>query len=873
NRRIVEEAVENKAAPKGAVVGGPLAKKYMWILGEVKKGPHCKDCLDRHGKSKTLLEWLRMTPPKCNCHCSMAEVGVDVAADYKPPIPPVPVENRWALPWGDKARAASLAVRRARAATRKAYLGQTYPDGSPVIPDLTDFSPGPPAGVSMRAWTPEDTAGDDLARRTARDAYSRLQDVQLTGATTDPWADAFTTVMGLIPVAGYSGGGRSMRAMRRGVSSTAPHEPRPTSEPLPAAARPRPSGSGPRLVLTATQLGALIQRLGNQALDLLYPGGKGPTSGPVAETDAELAARRRALLSLYWGTVGKTGSSEQEAEREARLSRELAGVPPELRGNTFVQVAQRLADWYMARSVNKAALIAAIEKARGVVTEIEGRPWSKMTISMLKEYYKSIGGNPDEVIPKMRVEPVPTDSPAFNELRKRYGIRLEERPLPASKKIVPTPAEVREGFAEYLLEALGDRPGNVDDALFDGERYMRSAARALGKAKADLMDAQRAAMKARRDKGEWSPEFEKAIKDADAAKWDFEHVSAANERFEQEYLSLRRAVDDYVEAAKNGNPFDWGEADLDYNAILQAARRNQGKLTNRWPNPAAWRASLAVRRAKAAARLKQSSDWLLRGGLTPGAKTGDEEVSKKKSKKDPATGEEVFDASLEEGVPSPVRSGACYNCGAEGHWASECPLAPTGATKENKAAKRKPTGKLLVPSVYDLGLDLFREKYGREAETVAERQEVRKLGKDASAQLEQLDPAGAADMVRMKKLYGAFQKAMDAAGADGGKMQAAVIWYLRARHDDGRGLDMLDGQAVREYLARNPAVTPGQRARAELILETVDGAFRTNILRGDNVMRVKQGFLGGNVAEYLNAYDAGDARKAREKMERAVFVK
>ncbi|MEI7901818.1 MAG: hypothetical protein WCK89_16310 [bacterium] len=58
------------------------------------------------------------------------------------------MENRWALPWGDKARAASLAVGRAKAAARASGLGGKYEDGSDVIKDLTDLPDLSPSGVS-----------------------------------------------------------------------------------------------------------------------------------------------------------------------------------------------------------------------------------------------------------------------------------------------------------------------------------------------------------------------------------------------------------------------------------------------------------------------------------------------------------------------------------------------------------------------------------------------------------------------------------------------------------------------------------------------------------------------------------------------------
>ena len=104
----------------GDVLSGPGAKKFMWLLGNPPKGPHCGECVSRNGQVKTLLEWLRMPAPQCHCYCSLAEVGVDVPEGYDPTAVTLNLGNRWKYGWGDVARAASLAVRRAKAAARKA---------------------------------------------------------------------------------------------------------------------------------------------------------------------------------------------------------------------------------------------------------------------------------------------------------------------------------------------------------------------------------------------------------------------------------------------------------------------------------------------------------------------------------------------------------------------------------------------------------------------------------------------------------------------------------------------------------------------------------------------------------------------------------
>jgi len=81
---------------------GGDAKKYRWVLGNPPSGEHCGECLARAGKVKTGPEWAAMGMPPCNCHCSLEEVDDETA-------------NRWS----NVARAASLAVRQAKAAKRR----------------------------------------------------------------------------------------------------------------------------------------------------------------------------------------------------------------------------------------------------------------------------------------------------------------------------------------------------------------------------------------------------------------------------------------------------------------------------------------------------------------------------------------------------------------------------------------------------------------------------------------------------------------------------------------------------------------------------------------------------------------------------------
>ncbi len=130
SRGGAETGNRETAGIPGVPVGGEEAKRYMWLLGETKSGKHCSTCAERHGKTKTLLEWMRLPAPPCRCACHLAEIGVDIPEDFKAPeLPGQAVKNRIGRVdalltlrgvrgvrnrWSDAARVASVAARLAK---------------------------------------------------------------------------------------------------------------------------------------------------------------------------------------------------------------------------------------------------------------------------------------------------------------------------------------------------------------------------------------------------------------------------------------------------------------------------------------------------------------------------------------------------------------------------------------------------------------------------------------------------------------------------------------------------------------------------------------------------------------------------------------
>jgi len=754
------EALSGNDEPKGNVMSGPGAKKFMWLLGDPPKGPHCGECASRNGQVKTLLEWLRMPAPMCHCYCRLAEVGKDVPEGYDPTAVTLNLGNRWSdaarsaslaarrakygsgwgpsKGWSDAARAASLAVRREKAAARQAALtalGGTYSDGTPVIRDVTagfdDYEPG--------QTTISDAAPFEERQRQYEQAFREWWNgVETTAGNIDKFNEF---------VAAFAG----MAAAAAGSSS-------------PAGAASRAFG--------------------------------------VGGTRAGQPKARRGALSRAW-----------DGMRDA-LKR--LGEEP-VTDEAVVAVERAKAEFKARRTAEGSALAEAIRR----IDPNAPAGLENFAVSQLRDYLRRLGGDPGKAAPR------DSGPETFDALRAKYGVPVSKLKAPAKNAPKPSPAEIRESLAEYLMETLGHRPGNVDQNLGDLKAQTGAAARGVARAKETALRAQREASLARSMFGEGSPEHAKAVKAAEGATWDYEHATRVSDRISGEYLSLKRNLDQFLERVREGGPIDWGPAEADYNALLESARR-AAPLGNRWSDAArdaarassqangwggggwsdaARAASLAVRRAKAA--LRSAGDYLRRGGAdTPAKESGETGESDSATEKKPYSG------------PGSVSSAA---------WSA--------------------------------GKELFEERNGRKPDSRKDSKEIRALGREWEKRQKEADPAGASVMAAMRSRYEDFGKRLAASGGSHDGAVAAAVHYLAGRYADGHGIDHADVMVLAEAVEADRSLSPVEKGKLKDKLWDV--SYAKTYFRGDNGFRLKDG---APVAEYpdgevdrfksKNAYDA-----------------
>jgi len=106
--------------------------RYKWVLGDSPDDRHCPSCEALAGQVQTMKEWEEagVKPGgdslycKGNCHCSLVKAdGTETGTHTAVPLRKGDMNGKEQISnvgWKDAARAASLAVRRAKAAARKA---------------------------------------------------------------------------------------------------------------------------------------------------------------------------------------------------------------------------------------------------------------------------------------------------------------------------------------------------------------------------------------------------------------------------------------------------------------------------------------------------------------------------------------------------------------------------------------------------------------------------------------------------------------------------------------------------------------------------------------------------------------------------------
>ncbi len=129
DRRPASRKPATAEGAEGVMANADSEKRFKWVLGESPDDRHCPSCSARAGQVHTMTEWDaagggpggNQLYCQGNCHCSLVETDEAASGELRT-VPTRLEQGTQLLPnigWRDEARAASLAVRRAKAARRK----------------------------------------------------------------------------------------------------------------------------------------------------------------------------------------------------------------------------------------------------------------------------------------------------------------------------------------------------------------------------------------------------------------------------------------------------------------------------------------------------------------------------------------------------------------------------------------------------------------------------------------------------------------------------------------------------------------------------------------------------------------------------------
>jgi len=533
------------------------------------------------------------------------------------------------------------------------------------------------------------------------------------------------------------------------------------------------------------------------------PAGAASRTFGVGGTRAGQAKTRRGAVSRAWDGM--------------RHALKRLGEEP-VTDEAVIAVERAKAEFKARRTAEGAALADAIRRIDPNAPAV----LENFAVSQLRDYLRRLGGDPDKAAPRGGEATAGT----FGALREKYGVPVSRLKAPARNAPKLSPAEIRESLAEYLMETVGHRPGNVDQNLSDLKAQTAAAVRGVARAKEDALRTQREASLARSVFGEGSPEHAKAVKAAEGAMWDFEHATRVSDRISGEYLSLKRNLDQFLERVREGGPIDWGPAEADYNALLESAL--QAELVNRWSDA-----------ARAAARASRQANGWGGGGWSDAARAASLAVRRVK-------------AALRSAGDTLRRGGADSLTKESGE---------TGAS--DSATEKKPySGPGSVSSAaWSAGKELFEERNGRKPDSRKDSKEIRALGREWEKRQKEADPAGASVMAAMRSRYEDFGKRLAASGGSHDGAVAAAVHYLAGRYADGHGIDHADVMVLAEAVEADTSLSPAEKGKLRDRL--LDVSYAKTYFRGDNAFRLRDG---APAAEYpggepdrlkaKNAYDA-----------------